>query len=109
MSAALPRYFISFSSQLENVECLVVVGPPPVPGREDLDPRQPIYQPERQALIKNICDIEGGRLGVGGLIIEFMSVGKTQTFCPCRGDGLQCGGGRDWRSPHQGGRGLYDW
>ena len=84
MSAALPRYFISFSSQLENVECLVVVGPPPVPAREDLDPRQPIYQPERQALIKNICDIEGGRPGVWGLIIEFMSVGKTQTFSPAR-------------------------
>ena len=74
---------------------------------EDSNPRQPIYQPERQALIKNICDIEGGRLGVGGLIIEFMSGGKHKHSVRA---------GRRWMRGEGRGllhryteRGLYDW
>ena len=51
--------------------------------------------------------------GWGGLIIEFMSVGKTQTFSPGRQEMDDSGGGAGvvgWGvAPPTLGRGLYDW
>ena len=55
--------------------------------------------------------MRGAGLGVGGLIIEFMSVGKTQTFWPGRQE-MDEGAGAPPHPPPPTtglGRGLYDW
>ena len=94
---------------------LLLVGSNLLQSRvEDLDLRQPIYQPGRQALIKNICDIEGGRAGGGGLNYWVYVGGEnTNILAEPAGDGWQsvCGGegGGGEVAPPPVGRGLYDW